>query len=151
MRRPKWTAAELRKLAGKQPLKPKTARKVVIGPSSMAQVFMAACAKHYIPPPVEELRVVTHRDWMFDFAWPETRVALEIEGGIYGRGKACPVCGRRPPGAHSSIERLKSDMEKYNTAAMAGWCVIRCTPEEITTGAVFAFLVPAIEKRMPPE
>lgn len=102
--------------------------------------FNLACPAYKIPPPIAEFRFSASRKWMFDWCWPERMLALEVEGGIYGRGKPCPVCKRKPPGAHSSIQRLLSDMEKYNEAAILGWKVIRCQPEDLATGAVFALL-----------
>lgn len=82
-----------------------------------------------VPDPVRELKFYPGRKWSFDFAWPQYKVALEVEGGIYGVGKPCPVCKRKPVGAHTSIERLLSDMEKYNAAASTGWSVLRVTPQ----------------------
>lgn len=102
-------------------------------------MFIARCKAHGLPEPIPEFKFHPSRDWRFDYLFSET-VAMEIEGGLYGRCKACPMCKRRPVGAHSSIERLKSDMEKYNAAAIAGFCVIRVRPEEVTSGAAFALV-----------
>lgn len=74
------------------------------------------------------------RQWKFDYACPEKKIAVEIEGGVYGRGKPCPVCKRRAPGAHSSITGIKRDIEKYNTATSQGWRVIRVLPSDIGKG-----------------
>jgi DNA repair exonuclease SbcCD ATPase subunit len=71
------------------------------------------------------------RRWRFDFAQPELKIAIEIEGGVYGRGKPCPVCKRKAPGAHSSVTGMKRDIEKYNTAVKQGWAVLRVLPSEI--------------------
>jgi hypothetical protein len=83
---------------------------------------------------VAEFRFHRQRKFCFDWAWPSRLVALEIEGGLYGRGKRCPACGRRAVAGHSSIERLKTDMEKYNLAALAGWRVLRVTPQQFESG-----------------
>lgn len=107
---------------------------------NLAPVFEA----YGLPAPVAEFRFDASRKWAFDYAWPSELVALEVEGGIYGRGKPCPVCNRRPPGAHSSIARLLSDMEKYNAAAVAGWRVLRVTPNQLDDGSAFALVSLAI-------
>ena len=83
---------------------------------------------------VAEFRFHRERKFRFDWAWPDRLVALEIEGGVYGRGKPCPTCGRRAVAGHSSIERLKTDMSKYNLAALAGWRVLRVTPQQFESG-----------------
>lgn len=53
------------------------------------------------------------RRWRFDFAWPESKVALEVEGGTWVGG------------AHNRGQHMASDMEKYNFAALMGWLVLR--------------------------
>ena len=46
-------------------------------------------------------------------------MALEIEGGVFSRGRHV-----RPMG-------FLADMEKYNAAAVLGWRVLRCTPDTL--------------------
>jgi hypothetical protein len=83
---------------------------------------------------VAEFRFHRQRKFCFDWAWPARLVALEIEGGLFGRGKRCPTCGRRAVAGHSSIERIKTDMEKYNLASLAGWRILRATPQQFESG-----------------
>jgi len=85
-----------------------------------------------LPKPEAEYKFHPTRKWRFDLAWPEQKVALEIEGGLYGVGKPCPLCKRRSVGAHTSIQRLKGDMKKYNAACSLGWRVLRVQPEDMT-------------------
>jgi hypothetical protein len=61
------------------------------------------------------------RKWRFDIATPD-RVAIEIEGGAWSRGR------------HTRGKGFIADMEKYNTATMMGWRVLRCTPEQVLSG-----------------
>jgi hypothetical protein len=77
-----------------------------------------------LPKPKLEYRFAPPRRWRFDFAWPgqEFPVAMEIEGGGWVNGRH-----HRPVGA-------AKDMEKYNTAAEAGWYVYRYTPQMIEDG-----------------
>ena len=53
------------------------------------------------------------RKWRFDFAWPEIMVALEVEGGVYVRGR------------HTSPSGFIKDLDKYNAATVQGWRVLR--------------------------
>lgn len=55
------------------------------------------------------------RQFRFDYAWPQKRIALEVEGGIWRKGG----------GAHSHPTGIIRDIEKYNLAMMQGWRVIR--------------------------
>ena len=69
------------------------------------------------PEPVPELRFHPTRRWRFDFAWPESRIAVECEGGVWTRGR------------HTRGAGFIADCEKYNAAAALGWCVFRCTSD----------------------
>lgn len=53
------------------------------------------------------------RRFRFDFAWPKRKVAIEIEGGIFMRGRHV-----RPSG-------FINDATKYNAATLQGWRVYR--------------------------
>ncbi len=51
--------------------------------------------------------------YRFDYAHLKTKIAVEIEGGIYtGTG-------------HAKTGRYLSDMRKYNLAQLKGWIVLR--------------------------
>ena len=69
-----------------------------------------------LPVPEVEYKFDLRRRWRFDFAWPDAKVALEIEGGHW-------------IGGHGG-NRYEKDMEKYNHAAV-NWRVIRVTPRQI--------------------
>jgi len=91
--------------------------------------IMALTADVGVDMPVPEFRFAKPRLWRFDWAWPSRQVALEIEGGFFGGGKRCPVCGQYPRKGHASVSRLKSDCDKYSFAAVLGWTVIRRWPD----------------------
>jgi hypothetical protein len=57
---------------------------------------------------------------------------LEQEGGIWTGGR------------HSRGKGMQGDMQKYNRAAILGWSVIRCTPQQIADGSIFPTLVEAV-------
>lgn len=61
------------------------------------------------------------RGWRFDFAWPEVKVALEVEGGQWSRNV----------GRHQRGKGMEKDIEKYNMAALLGWLVIRATTDMV--------------------
>lgn len=62
------------------------------------------------------------RRWRFDLAWPDLLVAVEIDGGIWIRGR------------HSRGKGQLGDMEKLNAAAAMGWRVLRFTPDQVRNG-----------------
>jgi len=49
----------------------------------------------------------------FDFAWPDIKIAIEIEGGLYSGGR------------HTRGAGYEADLIKYNEAVLRGWIVLR--------------------------
>jgi very-short-patch-repair endonuclease len=62
------------------------------------------------------------RRWRADFAFPEKKVLIEVEGGVWVRGR------------HNRGQGFINDCEKYNAAAEMGWTVLRYPPEFIESG-----------------
>jgi very-short-patch-repair endonuclease len=75
-----------------------------------------------VPDPYREYRFHPERKWRFDFAWPDQKLAAEVEGGIWTGG------------AHTRGKHFNSDCEKYNAAALAGWRVLRFSETHLRTG-----------------
>lgn len=89
-------------------------------------------------PPELEHQFDAARRWRFDIAWPAALVAVEIEGmkrGRYGRHQ-------RQTGYHK-------DCEKYNAAALLGWCVLRYTSQDLYNDplGMFQQIQQVIERR----
>jgi very-short-patch-repair endonuclease len=82
-----------------------------------------------LPAPVMEYQFHPVRKWRFDFAWPEHKIALEVEGGVFGHKKKDGTKSEK--GAHSSVSGILRDIEKYNAAACLGWRVLRVIPSEL--------------------
>lgn len=78
---------------------------------------------------MREWRFHPVRLWRFDFTFGGgRRIAVEIEGGIWTRGR------------HNRPKGFEADIRKYNEAAKLGWTVIRFTPNMIERGESKAFL-----------
>jgi very-short-patch-repair endonuclease len=85
--------------------------------------------REQLPRPVRQLRFAKEaigRNWMFDFAWPDRAIALEIEGGTF-----------MAKGAHTTGLGMMKDAEKYNAATLLGWRVFRVTDRMFRDGAAF--------------
>lgn len=67
---------------------------------------------------VKEYRFHDIRKWRFDYAFPDQRVAVEVDGAVWSQGRH-----NRPVG-------YIADMEKLNTAASMGWLVLRITTDD---------------------
>ena len=69
--------------------------------------------------PVAEYKFHSVRKWRFDYCWPDKKLAVEIEGGIFQQGR------------HTRGAGFANDMEKYNAAVLLGWRILRYTPNKI--------------------
>lgn len=87
-----------------------------------------------IPTPETEFRFHPTRQWRFDYAWPDKKIAVEKQGGIWMRG----ATGRG--GAHSLPSNIIRDMEKNNEAVKLGWRVFLFTPQQIRSGEAQNFM-----------
>lgn len=82
---------------------------------------------------VKEYQFHDKRKWRFDYAIPLYKIALEVEGGVWTGGR------------HVNPKGFLGDMEKYNTATLLGWRVLRTTPEQLYRLATLTMIRNTIE------
>lgn len=104
--------------AARRPHKPKVDGS---NPSSATKPLVGLCRAAGLSEPVTEHRFHPLRRWRFDYAWPDRRIALEVEGGLWIQGR------------HSRGKGAVADLEKYSEAAIAGWRILYCTPKDLGT------------------
>lgn len=112
-----------------------------------------------LPSPTRELRFAPPRRWRFDLAWPDHMIALEVDGGTYGRSVKCNHCGQivkrrtktgklisvREGGRHNTGKGHEKDAEKRNAAALLGWRVLTVIPGWIEDGRALALVEEALQ------
>lgn len=81
------------------------------------------------PSYLREYYFAKDRDWRFDFAWPERKVAVEIQGG-----------------AHRIKGRFKADLPKRAAALLAGWRVLELGRDEIRSEQGIAWLLELLSR-----
>lgn len=86
-----------------------------------ALLFCGICEKAGVPAPVLEFRFHPSRLWRLDIAWPAQKLALEIDGGTFIPGG----------GGHNRGVGIRRDHEKGNSAAVMGWRILHCFPEQL--------------------
>jgi very-short-patch-repair endonuclease len=85
------------------------------------ETFLLHCRAYKLEP-VREHRFC-ERGWRFDFAWPDKKIAVEVEGGTqWGKSR------------HSFGAGFERDVCKYNRAAVLGWIVLRFSTRMVTSG-----------------
>jgi very-short-patch-repair endonuclease len=72
--------------------------------------------------PQREWPVCSGRRWRYDFAFPDRKLAIEIEGGIFTQG------------GHTRGKGYERNLEKYNMAAFLGWTVLRYSTDMVLAG-----------------
>lgn len=105
------------------------------------RVFLALLKQGGIPDPMHEFRFADlqqpPRRWRFDYSWPASKVALEVEGGAFVRGR------------HTRGVGFKNDLEKYNTATALGWRLLRVTPDDLTHPQTITWIQQALQHSQP--
>ncbi|WP_000097332.1 DUF559 domain-containing protein [Acinetobacter baumannii] len=70
----------------------------------------------------QEYKFHPARKWRADFLITGTKILIEVEGGIWSGGR------------HTRGKGYIGDMEKYNSAAMKGFTVLRFSTEQVKSG-----------------
>ena len=93
-------------------------------PSDLERRFENLAGIFELPEYETEYRFHPVRRWRFDVAFPEQKVAIELEGGTWMRGR------------HVRGKGFEEDCAKYNSALILGWRVLRFTTGMLETDPV---------------
>lgn len=96
-------------------------------------VFTIICQTDLDVECIKEYKFHPKRRWRFDYAMPKSKIALEVEGGVWTHGR------------HTRPQGFLSDIEKYNMATLMGWRVFRTTPSDLYKTATLNLLKTAIK------
>ena len=83
------------------------------------QTFLLMLRARKMPTPEMEVVFAPPRKFRLDYAWPDYKLGLEVDGGIWTGG------------AHGRGTGIVLDQEKTNLAAGLGWRILRCTPSKL--------------------
>ena len=97
-------------------------------PSYLEHIFAVQLRAVKVTDYETEYRFSAPRRWRFDIAWPSKMLALEIEGGVHSRGR------------HTRPIGYEKDCEKYNSALVLGWHVLRVTSKHISSGEALSWV-----------
>jgi hypothetical protein len=107
---------------------------------SAPAVFRLQVRGAHLPEPEPEFRFSEDRFWAFDYAWPDRKLAVEIEGGISDHRR----------GRHIRAQGFQYDLDKYNTAVLLGWRLLRFSTRDIQEGRAIDFVRQAFQKEPSP-
>lgn len=117
--------------------------------SQAAELFAFHCRAAGLQP-VREYRFADSigRQWRADFAWPDLRLIVEIEGIVVRRK---PDGSTQTGGRHATITGLREDCHKYNSAAILGFHVLRFTQDMVKGGAAITTVEKFVQSRQEPQ
>jgi len=87
--------------------------------SHLEAKFLQILKALQIPLPQEEVRFHPTRKWRVDFLWEKEKIAVEIEGAVWARGR------------HTRGSGFIADCTKYNSLAKIGYRLYRLTSEHL--------------------
>jgi hypothetical protein len=102
--------------------------------SLLEDKFLAAWVENF-PQweiPKRQWRFHKTRKWLFDFAWPDQKIAVEIQGGSFVRG------------AHNRGGGQAKDCEKWREAARLYWFILPFNTSDMKDPAFCAEVVAEI-------
>lgn len=102
--------------------------------SKLEETFALHIKEAKLIEPIREYAFAKPRRWRFDFAWPDQKLAVEIEGGVWTNGR------------HTRGSGFIADSEKYNTAALLGWKVLRFHGGAVKDGSAVNTIAPLVRK-----
>lgn len=91
-------------------------------------LFVKLCKAKGLPEPEREHRFHPERKWRWDFAWPDAKLALEVDGGVWTGGK------------HGRGSGIVKDHEKRNAGTVLGWRLLVVTPSNLNSPQTFTML-----------
>jgi very-short-patch-repair endonuclease len=80
-----------------------------------------------------EYKFTTVKNWCFDFAFPDKKIAIEIEGGTWNGGRHIRGAG------------FEEDCIKYNQAVLEGWRLLRFTSRMVNSGEAIRMVLKILE------
>lgn len=95
-------------------------------------VFRLLLVRGRVPLPELEYRFHPTRRFRLDFAWPSQRLGLEVQGGVWVRGK------------HGRGSGIVKDHDKGNALACLGWRLLQVQPAALATPGTVAMIREAL-------
>ena len=112
------------------------------------RMLLAQIKAAQLPKPEQQYRFAGElgREWRADFAWPEHRLLLEVNGGLWQRSQKP---GGYTGGGHSHPMHIARDWTKHNDASLLRWFVLQVTTDQVRSGAALTLLTHWLTHTLP--
>ena len=94
--------------------------------------FLQQCRDARLPEPEQQRLICGHH---VDFAWPDHRVCVEIQGGTWARG------------AHNRGAGYAKDRMLNNQRQLAGWTILEFTSDHLDADEAVPVVCQALRQR----
>lgn len=88
----------------------------------LRRIILSEIKKEGLPEPELEVKFHPTRKWRFDLGWKDRKIAIEIHGAVYQRGR------------HTRGKGFENDREKMNEAQLLGWRVFEYSTGQVRDG-----------------
>lgn len=105
----------------------------------LEETLQFQCGATGLPVPVRQFPFTASlkRRHAADLAWPELKLLVEIQGGIW----------RADGGAHSTGKAIERDIEKQQLAVILGYALLPVTPQQVKSGKALEVVRQALTAR----
>lgn len=133
-----WSNADLARHQKKGAAKVRKIRKVTPPQRALSEIeaiFDLQMRAEKLPPSLMNYQFDETRGWMLDRAWPDQKLAVEIDGHV-----------------HRIKKQFESDCEKFAMALIMGWTVLHVTGKNVRSrrGVRWLMLLMAERDMIPP-
>lgn len=118
-----WTEKSITKLSLDKKPKGKV-KKINVRERAIAAILTENKIEYH-----EQYKFHPDRRFRFDFALVKEKIAIEYEGGTWGKSR------------HTSGAGYARDVEKYRLAVLLGWRLLRYTVQDIEKGAGYQGII----------
>jgi hypothetical protein len=87
-----------------------------------------------LPEPVAQYRLIPGRRFRADFAWPDRKLWLDVQGGQWVNGH------------HNRGSSVEGDAEKVSLASILGWRPLIATTSMVRSGKALALIERAMKE-----
>lgn len=115
--------------AALQPHKPVPRPAQPPGPSQIHIRMRQQIQQAGLPPPIEEYYHIKGRDFRLDFAWPDRKIGVEVQGM-----------------AHRIKGKFHADIEKRALAMLQGWRILEVSGDTVRDERGIGWLKQLLEK-----
>jgi hypothetical protein len=94
--------------------------------------------QHFVMPAFHRTpKLQRQATWEFDGLFPDFNLLVEIQGGVWMRGK----------GAHSHPVDLVRNFRKHNDATRQGYAILQFEPDYVISGAAISYTMHVLAER----